>query len=87
MKAVALALIALTGCATQTEVARTAAVEVDKVVTVRCIKEAPRRPAYRTELLPATASDVEYGDALAIDWVASRSYEREMEMAVSACLK
>lgn len=86
MKAV-LILLLLAGCATKPEVRAPAAIEVDKIVVVKCIKAAPVRPAYATEHLPTTATDIQYGDALASDWVLSRGYEREMEIAVGACVQ
>lgn len=82
-----LILLLLTGCAgQQAEVRPPAAVEVDKVVTVRCIKDAPMHPHYATEALPSTATDIQYGDALAGDWILSRGYEKVLEAAVLACL-
>jgi hypothetical protein len=82
----ALILLLLAGCATKPELRAPAAIEVDKVVAVKCIKTAPARPIYVTEQLPETASDIQYGDALAVDWVRSRAYERELEIAVRACV-
>lgn len=81
----ALILLLLAGCATKPEFRPPAAIEVDKIVTVNCIKAAPVRPVYATEQLPMTATDIQYGDALAGDWVLSRGYERELEVAVKAC--
>ena len=82
-----LILLLLTGCGTQQGLVRPpAAVEVDKIVTVRCIKEAPARPHYATEALTAEASDLAYGDALAGDWILAQGYEKLMETAVMACL-
>lgn len=52
-----------------------------------CIKAAPTRPSYATEALPTTARDIQYGDGLAGDWVLSRGYERELEIAVAACMR
>jgi hypothetical protein len=82
----ALICLLLVGCATTPEIRPPAAVEVDKIVTVQCIKTAPVRPTYATEKLPATATNLQYGDALASDWVLSRGYEGELEFAVQACL-
>jgi|GEM_PF-6118105 len=79
-------LILLTGCAGQ-QVRQPVAIEVDKVVAVKCIKTAPVRPSYATEQLPTTATDIQYGDALAGDWVLSRGYEKELEIAVHACIE
>lgn len=76
----------LAGCATKPELRAPAAIEVDKVVAVKCIKSAPIRPVYATEALPSSATNIQYGDALAGDWVLSRGYEREMEIAVKACV-
>lgn len=81
----ALILLLLAGCASQ-PAQQSAAVEVSKVVSVRCIKQAPVRPTYATEQLGAEATDIQYGDALAVDWVLSRGYEKELEAAVKACL-
>jgi hypothetical protein len=81
-----LILLLLAGCATKPEMRAPAAIEVDKIVAVKCIKAAPVRPTYATEQLPTTATDIQYGDALAGDWVLSRGYEREMEIAVQACV-
>lgn len=81
----ALILLLLAGCSTQPQQAP--AIEVSKVVSVRCIKQAPVRPAYLTEALGPAATDIQVGDALAVDWVLSRGYEKELEAAVLACLK
>jgi hypothetical protein len=78
--------ILLAGCATQ-PVHPPLTVEVDKVVTVRCVKVMPTRPLYATEKLTKEATDIQYGDALAVDWVLSRGYEKELEVAVKACLE
>lgn len=86
MRAV-LILVLLAGCAAKPEIRQPAAIEVDKAVAVKCIKEAPARPSYATERLPPQATDIQYGDALAGDWVLSRGYERELEIAVQACVK
>jgi hypothetical protein len=85
MRAV-LILLLLAGCATKPELRAPAAIEVDKIVTIACVKSAPVRPAYATEQLPTTATDIQMGDALAGDWVLSRGYERELEIAVQACI-
>lgn len=85
MRAV-LILLLLAGCAGP-EVRAPAAIEVDKVVAVKCIKTAPLRPSYATEALPITASDFQIGDALAGDWVLSRGYEKELEIAVHGCIQ
>ena len=85
MKAMILCLL-LAGCST-TAPQHQPPVEVDKVVTVRCIRMAPTRPVYATEKLGQDASDIQYADALALDWVLSRGYEKELEAAVLACLK
>lgn len=85
MKAL-LILLLLAGCTTKPELRAPAAIEVDKIVAVKCIKAAPLRPIYVTEQLPETASDIQYGDALAVDWVRSRAYEKELEIAVRACV-
>lgn len=86
MKAVrfALALLALPGCAA---VAPTPIQYVDRPVAVNCIPAAPTRPLYETERLPASASDLQFADALANDWVLSRGYEANLELAVRACLQ
>lgn len=80
-------MLLLAGCAARPEVRAPAAIEVDKLVTVRCVKEAPARPAYATEALASSATDVQYGDALAVDWAMSRGYERALEAAVRACIQ
>ena len=80
-------LIALSACAPAPVVQAPIVTEIDKPVSVRCIAAAPVRPLYATEKLLPTASDLEYGDALAGDWVLSRGYEKELELAVQACLK
>jgi uncharacterized lipoprotein len=82
----ALILLLLAGCATKPEVRQPATIEVDKAVAVTCIKAAPERPVYVTEQLPPTATDIQFGDALAVDWVRSRAYEKELEIAVRACV-
>lgn len=87
MKAALILLLLLAGCATKPEVRAPAAIDVSQVVAVKCIKVAPVRPSYATEALAATASDIQYGDALAGDWVLSRGYERELEIAVRACVE
>jgi hypothetical protein len=76
----------LAGCAS-TAPQHQPPVEVDKVVAIRCIKTAPARPPYATERLSEGATDIQYADALALDWVLSRGYEKELEAAVQACLK
>jgi L-aminopeptidase/D-esterase-like protein len=81
-----LSLLALAGCANM-KPATPPPVIVDKAVGVNCIKEKPVRPDYATERLTAANSDLEYGDALAGDWVLSRKYEGTLEAAVTACLK
>jgi hypothetical protein len=81
-----LTVLLLAGCATKPELRAPAAIEVNKIVAIKCIKTAPVRPAYATEQLPTSATDIQYGDALAGDWVLSRGYEREMEIAVQACV-
>jgi len=43
------------------------------------------RPDYATEHLAPSASDIDYGDALATDWVRSRGYEGELEAVVQGC--
>jgi hypothetical protein len=86
MKAL-LFLLLLAGCATRPEVRTPIAYEVDKVVAVSCVKATPMRPTYDTEHLPATATDLQFGDALAVDWVRSRGYEKELEAVVAACVK
>lgn len=85
MKAV-LILLLLAGCATKPEVRVPATIEVDKAVAISCIKAAPVRPVYVTEQLPETATDIQFGDALAVDWVRSRAYEKELEIAVQGCV-
>lgn len=80
-------LSVLAGCSTAPVVQVPVVTEVDKPVSVRCIAAAPTRPLYATEKLLPTATDLEYGDALAGDWVLSRGYEKELEIAVQACLK
>lgn len=62
-------------------------VEVDKAVAVRCLETTPARPVYLTEQLDPNATDIHDGDALAVDWVRSGGYERELEVAVRACTK
>lgn len=82
-----LALLAVAGCATtQPPEPTERIIYVDKPVAINCINAAPARPLYRTENLPTNATDIDYADALRIDWVASRAYEFEMEKAVNACL-
>lgn len=88
MRAIILAaMFALAGCAAAPEVRAPLAIEVDKAVSVPCVEAAPARPVYLTEQLAVDATDIQYGDALAIDWVRSRGYERELEVAVLACVK
>lgn len=82
----ALILLLLAGCAAKPELRPPAAIEVDKIVAVKCIKTKPARPTYATEQLPTTATDIQMGDALAGDWVLSRGYEREMEIVIDACV-
>lgn len=77
----------LCGCAQPQIIQPPIITEVDKPVSIRCITSAPDRPLYATEKLLPTATDLEYGDALAADWVLSRSYEKELEIDVQACIK
>lgn len=85
MKAALLIALALVGCASKPELRQPAAIEVDKVVVEKCVKTAPKRPIYATEALSAIATDIDYGDALAGDWILSRGYERELEIIAQAC--
>ena len=59
---------------------------VDRPVAVNCIPAAPARPLYDTERLTTAATDLQFADALANDWVLSRGYEAKLEAAVAACL-
>ncbi len=84
-KAILLAIAAcIAGCGTP--VIKEVPLIVNKPIAINCIKSAPVRPSYKTESLPATASDLMYADALADDWLSSRVYESTMEAAVQACL-
>jgi hypothetical protein len=83
--AAVLAMLALTGCLGTAPVKQEPVI-VYKQVAINCIKSAPVRPAYKTESLLADASDFAYADALADDWLSSRTYEGQMEAAVNACL-
>lgn len=83
----ALILLLLAGCAARPELRTPTTIEVNRAVAVRCIGTAPARPVYLTEQLAPAATDIQYGDALAIDWVRSRAYEGELEVAVRACTK
>lgn len=84
---VALIFLLLAGCATKPELRQSATVEVHDAVAVSCIKTKPARPNYLTEQLPPTATDIQYADALAVDWPLSRKYEGLLEIAVQACVQ
>lgn len=84
MRAALIALLALSGCAGAPPKPETVTVEVPVAVT--CVAAMPVRPVYQTELLGPSATDLQYGDALGVDWVMSRGYESKLEAAVKACL-
>ncbi len=75
----------LTGCLGTAPVNRDPVI-VYKPIAINCIETAPVRPQYKTESLPDNASDFVAADALADDWLSSRTYEGLMEAAVNACL-
>lgn len=54
-------------------------------VTVKCVKDLPVRPVYRTASLPPDASEAEKIVAIALDWLNSRPYEAKLEAGLVAC--
>lgn len=77
-------LLTLSGCGSAPPKPETVTVEVP--VAVNCVAAMPARPFYETEQLGPAATDLQFGDALAVDWVLSRGYEKKLEAAVMACL-
>lgn len=82
MKALILCML-LAGCATQFRPPAT--VEVDKPVLVKCATSIPVRPNYRTEHLLPSATDLEYADALILDWIDAMPYEALLRAGLEAC--
>lgn len=75
-------LLLLVGCGTKPALPP---IEVRMPVVVPCLGSVPTRPAYATETLPKSATDIQFGDALAGDWIASRGYEAKLETAIAGC--
>ncbi|TFW15980.1 hypothetical protein [Duganella callida] len=54
-------------------------------VPVSCVKDAPARPEYEFDRLPATASDGDKILALVRDWARYRKYTGELEAVIVGC--
>ena len=68
-------LLLSSGCVTQSVVK----------VPVACIKQAPAKPVWPMDALPADASEAELIRALFGDWKVRRAYVPELETLVGAC--
>lgn len=73
--------LVLAGCA-----GAPAATQVVQVpLAVPCVKDAPTRPTYEFDRLPADASDGDKILALVRDWLRSRKYEGQLEATIAGC--